>query len=246
FRDHDGSRTAAARRAGTGEPAAARPILLPSARPAVFRPRSAEARARMALRRWHTGASPLQLLDLVLVGRRRDRPWPALSCGCRPARFATIVCPRASIVTSAAIFRARPAGVFIALVRKASAKRFSLLSVRNVRFARGLASMAARRSRGMVDAVVARIGAYAASQRPSAFAASTALRPWGVMRPAATSRATCPRLSWLHLLFRPSGVYRCRNDRSSKPLCRPSIQPQHKTTSSACAGVTDGSPHAFL
>jgi hypothetical protein len=51
------------------------------------------------------------------------------------------------------------AGVFIALVRNASENKFRLFSVRKVRFARGFASMAALRSAGMVDAVVARRGA---------------------------------------------------------------------------------------
>src|SRR5262249_37726795 len=80
----------------------------------------------------------------------------------RPRRYCvsgTMVLPRASVATSAAIFRARPAGVFIALVRNASANGFSLLGLRKVRVARGFVSMAARRSRGTVDAVVARIGA---------------------------------------------------------------------------------------
>jgi hypothetical protein len=71
----------------------------------------------------------------------------------------TIVSPRASIATSEAIFRARPAAVFMLLVRKANAKRFSRPSVWNVLRARGFASIAARRSSGIVASVALRIGA---------------------------------------------------------------------------------------
>src|SRR5215831_17946231 len=66
------------------------------------------------------------------------------------------------------------------------------------------------------------------------------------MRPAATSRVTCSRLIWLQRLFGPRGVYRCRNECSSNAFRMPSIQPQHKTTSSACAGVTDARRDDFL
>src|SRR5262245_23754303 len=48
------------------------------------------------------------------------------------------------------------------------------------------------------------------------------------------------------MLFRPRGEYRWRNDRSSNALRMPSIQPQHSTTSRACAGVTDASREDFL
>src|SRR5262245_58319728 len=69
------------------------------------------------------------------------------------------VSPRASMATSSAFFLARPAGVFIALMRNARAKRFCLLRVRKVRRARGFASMAARRSTGTVSSVASRMGA---------------------------------------------------------------------------------------
>src|SRR5687767_8890139 len=77
----------------------------------------------------------------------------------REGTFGTTVSPRANMPTRAAILRARPSGVFMAPVRKASAKRFILLSVAKVFFARGLASIAARRSAGTDEAVVARMGA---------------------------------------------------------------------------------------
>ena len=70
-----------------------------------------------------------------------------------------MVSPRASIATSDAIFLARPAGVFMLFVRKASANRFRRPSVWNVFRARGSASIAARRSSGMEACVAARIGA---------------------------------------------------------------------------------------
>ena len=70
-----------------------------------------------------------------------------------------MVSPRASMATSAAIFFARPAGVFMLLVRNASANRFRRLSVRKALRARGLAMMAARRSAGMVAWLAVRIGA---------------------------------------------------------------------------------------
>ena len=70
-----------------------------------------------------------------------------------------MVSPRASMATSAAIFFARPAGVFMLLVRNVSANRFGRPSVRKVLRARGLASMAARRSSGMVASLALRIGA---------------------------------------------------------------------------------------
>jgi hypothetical protein len=70
-----------------------------------------------------------------------------------------MVSPRASIETSAAVFRALPSAVFIVLVRYASANRSILPRVRKVRRARGLASMAARRSAGLVATVIARTGA---------------------------------------------------------------------------------------
>src|SRR5690349_12670076 len=59
-----------------------------------------------------------------------------------PAAFfcGTIVSPRASIATSDAIFFARPSGVFMLLVRNASANRFCLLSVEKVFSARGFAA----------------------------------------------------------------------------------------------------------
>src|SRR5580765_1314080 len=66
------------------------------------------------------------------------------------------------------------------------------------------------------------------------------------MRPAAVRRATCSRLIWLHTLLAVRGVYRCRKERSSKPLRMPSIHPQQSATSSACAPVTVGSPEPFL
>jgi hypothetical protein len=53
-------------------------------------------------------------------------------------------------------------------------------------------------------------------------------------------------LIWLQVLLGPRGEYRCRNDRSSNPFRMPSIQPQHRATSSACAGVTDASPDDLL
>jgi hypothetical protein len=70
-----------------------------------------------------------------------------------------MVSPRSDIATSAAILVARPAGVFMLFIRNASAKRFWRPSVRNVMRARELASMAARRSSGMVSFVALRIGA---------------------------------------------------------------------------------------
>jgi hypothetical protein len=54
----------------------------------------------------------------------------------------TIVSPRSSIATRAAIFFARPAGVFMLFVRNASAKRFMRPSVRNVFRARGFGATA--------------------------------------------------------------------------------------------------------
>ena len=65
-------------------------------------------------------------------------------------RSGTMVSPRASMATSSAIFLARPAGVFMLLVRNASANRFSGRACGTSRRARGLASIAARRSPGMV------------------------------------------------------------------------------------------------
>jgi hypothetical protein len=70
-----------------------------------------------------------------------------------------MVSRRASIATSDAIFLARPAGVFMPLVRKASAKRFWRPSAWNVLRARGTASIAARRSSGIEACVAERIGA---------------------------------------------------------------------------------------
>ena len=55
-----------------------------------------------------------------------------------------MVSPRASMATSVAIARVRPAGVFMLFVRKASANRFARPRSRNCRRARGSASMAAR------------------------------------------------------------------------------------------------------
>jgi len=99
------------------------------------------------------------------------------------------------MATSSAIFLARPAGVFMLLVRKASANRLILRSVVKVRRARGSASIAARRSGGIDASDADRIGAYAAAHRPSAFAASTCRCPAGCMRLAAVSRATWSRLT---------------------------------------------------
>ena len=59
-----------------------------------------------------------------------------------------MVSARASMATSASIFFARPLAVFMLLVRNASANRLRRPSVRKVLSARGLASMAARRSCG--------------------------------------------------------------------------------------------------
>src|SRR5258707_979744 len=69
----------------------------------------------------------------------------------------TMVSPRASIATRDAIFLARPAGVFMLLVRNASENRFRRPRVANVLRARGFASIAARRSSGMVAAVALRM-----------------------------------------------------------------------------------------
>ena len=64
----------------------------------------------------------------------------------------TIVSPRASVATSAAIFFARPADVFIALVREREREQILLVErTGTYRFARGFASMAVRRSAGTVD-----------------------------------------------------------------------------------------------
>src|SRR4029079_14929387 len=76
--------------------------------------------------------------------------------------FGAIVSPRANIATNSAIFLARPAGVFMLFVRKASAERFWRLGVASVFRARGLASIAARRSAGRLSGLALRIGAYAA------------------------------------------------------------------------------------
>ena len=96
----------------------------------------------------------------------------------------TIVSPRASIATSAAIFLARPAGVFMLLVRNASAKRFCRPSVRKVLRARGLASMAARRSVGDGR----RRSRCGSGRRPH----PSGRRPWR-RRPAAGRAASCGR-----------------------------------------------------
>ena len=66
------------------------------------------------------------------------------------------------------------------------------------------------------------------------------------MRPAAVSLATFSLLIWLQTLRGLRGLYRCKNERSSRDLRMPLIQPQHSATSSACATVTDGKPESFL
>ena len=48
------------------------------------------------------------------------------------------------------------------------------------------------------------------------------------------------------MLFLVRGVYRCRKLSLSYDLRMPSIQPQHSTTSMACAGVIDGRPERTL
>ena len=87
----------------------------------------------------------------------------------------------------------------------------------------------------MLASLALRIGAYAASHRPSAFAASTASCPGARIRPSPTSRATCSRFTWLQMLFRRLGVKRWRNDSSSSPFLSPSIHPQQSAESSASA-----------
>src|SRR5205809_6181455 len=74
------------------------------------------------------GAPPRPRLDARRDWCRRDRSGPHGRDRER-ARAGTIVSPRASIATSDAIFFARPAAVFIWLVRNASANRFLRSSV---------------------------------------------------------------------------------------------------------------------
>src|SRR5690606_29261666 len=116
-----------------------------------------------------------------------DRGATAFACtdftGC-----GAIVSPRASIATSSAIFLFLPASVLIFSVRNFSANRFWRLSRSNVSSARGFAATARRRSSGMLSMLALRMGAYAASQRPSAWAASMRRRPAAGILPAALSR----------------------------------------------------------
>lgn len=86
-----------------------------------------------------------------------------------------IASPRASIETSAAIFLAFPAGVFMLFVRNVRANKFVRFNDWNVLSARGLALIARSKSSGIVDSLVLRMGAYAESHRPSALAASICL-----------------------------------------------------------------------
>ena len=62
--------------------------------------------------------------------------------------------PRARVATSEAIFFARPPAGFMLFVRNASANKFIRFSVAKVFFAVGSASIALRRSAGIVAAVV--------------------------------------------------------------------------------------------
>ena len=82
-----------------------------------------------------------------------------------------------------------------------------LPSASNARAAPGLAASAAARSAGTV---ALRCDSYAASQRPSARAASTSARPAGRIRPAATSCSTLSTLTRDQRLRARRGTYFCK------------------------------------
>jgi hypothetical protein len=70
-----------------------------------------------------------------------------------------MVSPPASIAISAAILRALAAGVFMLFVRNPSANRFTRPRVLNVLSALGFASMAGRRSGGILASEALRMRA---------------------------------------------------------------------------------------
>ena len=75
--------------------------------------------------------------------------------------------------------------------------------------------------------------AYAASQRPSALAASTWARPAARIRPSAVSRATLTTLFADQMLRGRRGVKRCQNEVASPRRTWPSIQPWQIASSKA-------------
>ncbi len=94
--------------------------------------------------------------------------------------------------------------------------------------------------------VAVRWDAYAASQRPSARAASISARPAGRIRPAAINASARSTLIRDHGLPFRRGENRCRKWVSSRDLRWLSIQPWQMATSSASAAVTDACPEPFL
>jgi hypothetical protein len=86
----------------------------------------------------------------------------------------------------------------------------------------GFASSASCRSSGTV---IVRAPWYARSQRPSAFACSTAASPDGFIAPASISAAALSRLILDQRLVAVRGVNRCSQKRSSSARFWPSIQP---------------------
>ena len=93
---------------------------------------------------------------------------------------------------------ARVSGVFAAATRCRIAYRLALFRVAKNADACGWAS----------GTVAVAWLSYAASQRPSAFAASIAARPAGRMRPVAISSATLPWFTFDQRLFGRRGVKR--------------------------------------
>lgn len=88
--------------------------------------------------------------------------------------------------------------------------------------------------------------AYARSQRPSAFALSTALKPAGLIFPFSIRLMTVLTFFWDQILFGRRGVYLTNHQSSSNPFARPSIQPKQSAISTASLADTDLIPDFFL
>jgi hypothetical protein len=121
------------------------------------------------------GAAALVVWGFAAAARAGRFGWAGSGRGSMPSGAArsgtgsgTRVPPAASSATSSAIFFARPEAVLTPLVRAASSRMFGWLRRLKVSSARGSASIATRRSAGIMVVEASRLGAAAASRRPFA------------------------------------------------------------------------------